>query len=59
MAFTQNEGAAQIGDNSDDMTITTFPALAPRLQSVAYPNNFKPIIQKYDGLSDPNIWLST
>jgi hypothetical protein len=26
---------------------------------VAYPNNFKPNIQKYDGRSNPNIWLST
>jgi hypothetical protein len=29
--------------------------LAPRLQSVAYPDNFKPNIQKYDGHSDANI----
>jgi hypothetical protein len=41
------------------MTITTFPALAPRLRSVAYPDNFKLNIQKYDGRSDPNIWLLT
>jgi hypothetical protein len=33
--------------------------LAPRLRSVAYPDNFKSNIQKYDGRSDPNIWLST
>jgi hypothetical protein len=55
----QNEGATQIGDNDDNMAITAFPALAPRLRSVTYPNNFKPNIQKYDGHSDPNIWLST
>jgi hypothetical protein len=41
------------------MALSTFPALAPRLQSVTYPDNFKPNIQKYDGRSDPNIWLST
>jgi hypothetical protein len=41
------------------MAITAFPALAPRLPSVAYPDNFKLNIQKYDGRSDPNIWLST
>jgi hypothetical protein len=41
------------------MAITAFPTLAPRLRSVAYPNNFKPNIQKYDGHSNPNIWLST
>jgi hypothetical protein len=41
------------------MAITAFPVLAPRLRSVAYPDNFKPNIQKYDDRSDPNIWLST
>jgi hypothetical protein len=41
------------------MAITAFPALAPHLRSVAYPDNFKPNIQKYDSRSDPNIWLST
>jgi hypothetical protein len=55
----QGDVAAQVGDNGDDMTITAFPTLAPRLRSVACPENFKPNIQKYDGRSDPNIWLST
>jgi hypothetical protein len=32
--------------------------LAPRLRSVTYPDNFKSNIQKYDGRSVPNIWLS-
>jgi hypothetical protein len=41
------------------MAITAFPTLAPHLRSVTYPDNFKPNIQKYDGRSDPNIWLST
>jgi hypothetical protein len=41
------------------MAVTAFPALVPHLRSVAYPDNFKPNIQKYDGRSDPNIWLST
>jgi hypothetical protein len=40
------------------MALTAFPALAPRLRSVAYPDNFNPNIQKYDDRSDPNIWLS-
>jgi hypothetical protein len=40
------------------MAITAFPKLSPRLRSVAYLDNFKPNIQKYDGYSDPNIWLS-
>jgi hypothetical protein len=59
VAPAQDDVAAQVGDNGDDMAITAFPALAPRLRSVAYPDNFKPNIEKYDGRSDPNIWLST
>jgi hypothetical protein len=37
------------------MAITAFRALAPRLGSVAYLDNFQPNIQKYDGRSNPNI----
>jgi hypothetical protein len=59
MAAAWDDDAAQVGDSGVDMVITAFPALAPRLRSVAYPDNFKPNIQKYDGRSDPNIWLST
>jgi hypothetical protein len=59
VAATQDDVAAQVGDKDDDMAITAFPTLAQRLQSVAYPDNFKPNIQKYDGHSNPNIWLST
>jgi hypothetical protein len=55
----QDDIAAQVGDNDDDMAITAFPALAPRLRSVDDHDNFKPNIQKYDGRSDPNFWLST
>jgi hypothetical protein len=59
VAPAQDEGTTPVGDNVDDMAITAFPALAPRLRSVAYPDNFKPNIQKYDDRSNPNIWLST
>jgi hypothetical protein len=59
MAVAQDDDAAQVGDSSDDMALTAFPALAPHLRSVAYPDNFKPNIHKYDNRSDPNIWLST
>jgi hypothetical protein len=59
MATAQDDTAAKVGDNGNDMVITTFPALTPRLGSVAYPDNFNPNIQKYDGRPDPNIWLST
>jgi hypothetical protein len=41
------------------MAVTAFLVLAPRLRTVAYPDNLKPNIQKHDGCSDPNIWLST
>jgi S-adenosylmethionine:tRNA-ribosyltransferase-isomerase (queuine synthetase) len=36
VAPTQDDVAAQVGDNGDDMAITTFLALAPRLRSVTY-----------------------
>jgi hypothetical protein len=41
VAAAQDDDAAQVGDSGDDMAITSFPALAPRIRSVAYPNNFK------------------
>jgi hypothetical protein len=59
VASAVGDEAAQVGDSGDDMAITAFPALAPRLWSVSYPDNFKPSIQKYDARSDPNIWLWT
>jgi hypothetical protein len=59
VAAAQDDDASQVGDSGDDMALTTFPALAPHLRLVAYPNNFKPIIQMYDGRFGPNIWLST
>jgi hypothetical protein len=59
VAAAHDDIVTQVDDNGDDMAITAFPALAPRLRLVAYPDNFKPNIQKYDGRSDPNIWLST
>jgi hypothetical protein len=59
VATARDDDAAQVGDSSDNMAITAFPSLAPRLRSIANPDNFKPNIQKYDGRYDPNIWLST
>jgi hypothetical protein len=59
VAAAQDDDAAQVGDSGDDMALSAFLVLAPRLRSVAYLDNFKPNIQKYDGRSDPNIWLST
>jgi hypothetical protein len=59
MGPTEDDGAAQVGDNVDDMAISSFPVLAPHLRSVAYPDDFKPNLHKYDSRSDPNIYLST
>jgi hypothetical protein len=44
VAATRDDDAAQVGDSGDDMAITAFLALAPRLWLVAYPDNFKPNI---------------
>jgi hypothetical protein len=44
VAAAQDDVAVQVSDNGDDMVITAFPALAPHLRSVAYPDNFKPNI---------------
>jgi hypothetical protein len=59
VAAARDDDVAQVGDSGDDMVITAFPALVPRLRSVTYPDNFKPNIQKYDDRSERNIWLST
>jgi hypothetical protein len=37
--------------------INNFPAFSRRLQTIRYPKDFKPAIEKYDGCSDPSIWL--
>jgi hypothetical protein len=34
-----------------------FPAFSRRLRTIRYPKDFKPAIEKYDGRSDPSIWL--
>jgi hypothetical protein len=59
MASTRGDNTAQVDNSGDNMAITAFLALVPRLRSVIYPDNFKPNIQKYNGRSDPNFWLST
>jgi hypothetical protein len=41
VAAARDDDAAQVSDSGDDMAITSFPSLAPRIWSVAYPNNFK------------------
>jgi hypothetical protein len=37
--------------------VNNFPAFLRRLQMIRYPKDFKPAIEKYDGRSDPSIWL--
>jgi hypothetical protein len=39
MATARDDDAAQVGDSDDNMAITAFPALAPRLRSVTYHDN--------------------
>jgi hypothetical protein len=46
-------------DDQDALAINNFPAFSVRLKSLRYPANLKPAIDKYDGCSDPNIWLKT
>jgi hypothetical protein len=37
--------------------VNNFPTFSRRLRTIRYPKDFKPCIEKYDGLSDPSIWL--
>jgi hypothetical protein len=37
--------------------VNNFPAFSRRLRTIRYPKDFKPAIKKYDGRSDPSIWL--
>jgi hypothetical protein len=37
--------------------VNKFPAFSRRLQTIRYPKDFKPAIEKYDGRSDSSIWL--
>jgi hypothetical protein len=37
--------------------INNFPAFSRGLRTIRYPKDFKPAIEKYDGRSDPSIWL--
>jgi hypothetical protein len=37
--------------------VNNFPAFSRCLQTIRYPKDFKPAIEKYDDRSDPSIWL--
>jgi hypothetical protein len=37
--------------------VNNFPAFSRRLQTIRYPKDFKPAIDKYDSRSDSSIWL--
>jgi hypothetical protein len=37
--------------------VNNFPAFSRRLRTIRYPKDFKPAIEKYNGRSDPSIWL--
>jgi hypothetical protein len=42
---------------SSSATMNNFPAFSQHLRTIKYPKDFKPTIEKYDGRSDPSIWL--
>jgi hypothetical protein len=37
--------------------VNNFPAFSRRLRTIRYPKDFKLAIEKYDGRSNPSIWL--
>jgi hypothetical protein len=37
--------------------VNNFPAFSRCLRTIRYPKDFQPSIEKYDGRSDPSIWL--
>jgi hypothetical protein len=37
--------------------VNNFSAFSRHLRTIRYPKDFKPAIEKYDGRSDPSIWL--
>jgi hypothetical protein len=37
--------------------VNNFLAFSRRLRTIIYPKDFKPAIEKYNGRSDPSIWL--
>jgi hypothetical protein len=37
--------------------VNNFPAFSRHLRTIRYPKDFKPAIGKYDGRSDPTIWI--
>jgi hypothetical protein len=38
--------------------INNFPTFSRHLRTIRYPKDFKPAIEKYNGRSDPSIWLN-
>jgi hypothetical protein len=37
--------------------VSNFPTFSQHLTTIRYPKDFKPATEKYDGRSDPSIWL--
>jgi hypothetical protein len=44
-------------NNAGAAIINNFPAFSQRLRTMKYTKDFKPAIEKYDGRSNPSIWL--
>ena len=50
---------APSADQAAGGVINNFPAFSRHLRNMRYPKDFKPTIERYDGRSDPSIWLKT
>jgi hypothetical protein len=43
--------------SASPVAVNNFPAFSRRLWMIRFPKDLKPAIEKYDGRSDPSIWL--
>jgi hypothetical protein len=49
--------SAAYAPSASSGAVNNFPAFSRCLRTIKYPKDFKPAIEKYDGRSDPSIWL--
>jgi hypothetical protein len=43
--------------SASSRAVNNFPVFSQHLRTIRYPKDFKTAIEKYDGRSDPSIWL--
>jgi hypothetical protein len=48
---------AAYASSASSGAVNNFPTFTRRLWTIRYPKDFNPAIEKYDGRSDPSIWL--